>query len=142
MNTPLSPWLVCPAPRPHAQASLVCFPFAGGGVAAFAGWGRQLDPRIELHIAHLPGRESRLREAPESRVEVILSALADAVARLPERQTLFFGHSLGAMLGFEVIWCSRAGAHPVWWIPARPFTTSPTMPSSQRCLIGTGASPR
>ncbi len=71
-------------------------------MAAFAGWGRVLDPRIELHIAHLPGRERRLREPPESRLEVVLGALTDAVSSLPTRQTVFFGHSLGAMLGFEV----------------------------------------
>ncbi|MFT5684276.1 MAG: medium-chain acyl-[acyl-carrier-protein] hydrolase [Myxococcota bacterium] len=28
--------------------------------------------------------------------------MTDAVSRLPVRQTMFFGHSLGAMLGFEV----------------------------------------
>ena len=96
-------WLSCPVARPHARATLVCFPYAGAGVAAYAPWGRRLDPRMELHIVALPGRGRRLREAPERRLDVVLSALCAAFSSLPDRPTVFMGHSLGAMLAYESV---------------------------------------
>jgi medium-chain acyl-[acyl-carrier-protein] hydrolase len=102
VNPTPSSWLLRPFPRPDAQATLVCFPFAGGNVSAFSPWNRFLDDRIELFIANLPGRGQRRLEPPESQLAVVVGALAEAVAALPDRKTVLMGHSLGATIAFEV----------------------------------------
>jgi medium-chain acyl-[acyl-carrier-protein] hydrolase len=58
---------------------------------------------VEVCPVQLPGRESRLREAPFETPEPLVKAIADALqphfAGLP---FVFFGHSMGAMLSFEL----------------------------------------
>ena len=105
-------WLSCPIPREAATVSLVCFPFAGAGIAAFAAWARMLDPRIELHIASLPGRDRRIREPHETRQSVVVGALSEAVSQLADRPLLLMGHSLGALIAFEVARSLRAAGGP------------------------------
>lgn len=81
---------------------MFCFPYAGGGASAYRGWGGTLS-EVEVCPVQLPGRESRLRDAPFEQPEPLVLALADALQ--PYMQDLpfvFFGHSMGAMLGFEL----------------------------------------
>jgi surfactin synthase thioesterase subunit/glycosyltransferase involved in cell wall biosynthesis len=74
---------------------LFCFPHAGGGAAAFAGWQGVCPVR-------LPGRESRLAEAPFERMGPLVDALAAAIGPYLDRPFAFFGHSMGAAVAFEL----------------------------------------
>lgn len=98
-----SPWFVCLKPAPQAKIRLYCFPYAGGGVPVFRGWPDGLAAGVEVWVAHLPGRGSRSREAPLTQMLPLVQALA---RHLPvddgERPFAFFGHSLGARVGFEL----------------------------------------
>jgi surfactin synthase thioesterase subunit len=78
---------------------LFCFPYAGGGTGAFAGWRRRL-PAVCPVL--LPGRESRSAEAPFDRMEPLVEALAAAIAPYLDRAFAFFGHSMGAAVAFEL----------------------------------------
>jgi medium-chain acyl-[acyl-carrier-protein] hydrolase len=94
-------WLVCPAARPGAVVRLVCFPYAGAGVSAFAAWHLMLTERIEQWVVQLPGRETRLREPPLAHVEPIVKAVTERIGQL-QPPTALLGHSMGALLAFEV----------------------------------------
>jgi surfactin synthase thioesterase subunit len=80
----------------------VCFHHAGGGSSAFRGWGDFLAPAIEVHAVQLPGRESRLRETPHTSVATLMEPLMQALAPLMDRPVAFFGHSMGALIAFEL----------------------------------------
>ncbi|GAB4563570.1 MAG: alpha/beta fold hydrolase [Haliangiales bacterium] len=81
---------------------MFCFPFAGGGASVFRDWGRQVPPWLEVQALVLPGRELRLRERPFTRLPALVEAIADGIRHLDELPFVFFGHSMGAFLCFEL----------------------------------------
>ena len=95
-------WLACPQPNPRAQTRLFVFPYAGGGPAAFGQWPGALPSMVETWIAHYPGRGSRYNEAPCTRIQLLAQNLSQAVKPLLDKPFAFFGHSLGALVAFEL----------------------------------------
>lgn len=81
---------------------LFCFPSAGGGTAAFRAWAQSLTPTVALCPARLPGRETRLAEAAFDRVAPLVEALAEALSTYLDQAFAFFGHSVGAVIAFEL----------------------------------------
>ncbi|WP_411832480.1 thioesterase II family protein [Pseudoxanthomonas mexicana] len=94
--------LKCLAPRPMARTRLLCVPFAGAGAGAYRGWADALPAHVETYAVQLPAREDRLGEAPYARWRPMMEALTAAVAALPMQPTVLFGHSLGALIAFEL----------------------------------------
>ncbi|MCX6626110.1 MAG: thioesterase domain-containing protein, partial [Candidatus Solibacter sp.] len=91
-----------PAPR------LFCFPHAGGGA------GQPLDLSGWAAIpVRLPGRESRLAEAPFERMGPLVAALADNIDSYLDRPFAFFGHSMGAVVAFELARELRRRSRPL-----------------------------
>jgi surfactin synthase thioesterase subunit/glycosyltransferase involved in cell wall biosynthesis len=78
---------------------LFCLPHAGAGAAAYAGW--KLESATVCPI-RLPGRESRISEAPFERMNPLVSTLADSIVPYLDRPYALFGHSMGAVVGFEL----------------------------------------
>lgn len=121
-------WSRCPAPRPDAVARLVCFPFAGGSASTYRGWENQLPASVELHVVDLPGRIPRLAEAPRTSLVSLAEDAANALTPvLAGKPFAIFGHSMGAVLGFET--ALRLGARGL--APAHFFASarqSPALP--------------
>jgi medium-chain acyl-[acyl-carrier-protein] hydrolase len=101
-NTTTSPWVVFPKRQPEARLRLFCFPYAGAGASAYHPWGRFISPEIEVVAIQLPGRETRLREAAHTRLTPMVAVLAQSLEPLFDRPFAFFGHSLGALIAFEL----------------------------------------
>lgn len=81
---------------------MFCLPHAGGGAASFFRWQKQLGDRLAVIPILLPGRESRFAEPAYDNLEHLLDDLMDdLVSRLPQ-QYAFFGHSMGALIAFEL----------------------------------------
>lgn len=57
---------------------------------------------IELRAAQLPGREMRFSEPPIFDWHEIVVNAADEIAAMNSKSIILFGHSLGAVLAFEV----------------------------------------
>lgn len=93
-------WFISQKPNPKARLRLFCFPYAGGGTAVFRGWADRLPPEIEVRVAQLPGRESRLREPPFTSIHRLAAALAEAFTS--DKPFATFGHSMGAIVSFEL----------------------------------------
>ncbi|MEK7327028.1 MAG: thioesterase domain-containing protein [Chloroflexota bacterium] len=103
INKPTSSlWLARPVPRPEARLRLFCFPHAGGGVAVFRGWAQALPPEIEACYVQLPGRDSRLREQLHDRLLPLADVVAETLLPRLDKPFAFFGHSMGALLSFEL----------------------------------------
>lgn len=113
MSTAASQWLVRPRPVERPRGRVLCVPHAGGAPSAFARWAALFDPDIELCIASLPGRERRMREPPVRSIGPIVAGLAEALAELPPAPSVFFGHSFGSILAFELVRALRRGSQPL-----------------------------
>jgi medium-chain acyl-[acyl-carrier-protein] hydrolase len=81
---------------------MFCFPFAGGGTSVYHSWTRAFPATLEVRPVQLPGRETRLREPLHTSASTLARVVADALAPLLDRPFVFFGHSLGALICFEV----------------------------------------
>lgn len=93
-----------------ARLRLFCFPHAGGGSAVFWPWRAALAPAIQVRSVILPGRESRLREPPCTAMAQIIPPLFKALVPYLDRSFAFFGHSMGAVIAYEIArQCAAAG---------------------------------
>jgi medium-chain acyl-[acyl-carrier-protein] hydrolase len=62
---------------------------------------------------HLPGRGNRLGEKPFSQLLPLVEAIAEAIVPYLDKPFAFFGHSMGALIGFELARCLRRQNKPL-----------------------------
>ncbi|MET8628238.1 alpha/beta fold hydrolase [Kitasatospora sp. NPDC004669] len=107
-------WLLSWNPPRTARTLLVCLGHAGSGANQFRRWQEQLGPGVALLAVQLPGRENRWREPPATRPAEVLDELVPALLDRLDLPYLVFGHSMGALLGYElaVALGSRHGRWP------------------------------
>ncbi len=108
-----SPFFVTFQPRPEARLRLVCLPYSGGAAHVFRRWLQFVPEDIELVGVQLPGRWTRHKEPPFRRIPPLVDALAEALASLSDRPFALFGHSLGALLAFELARALKPESMPV-----------------------------
>lgn len=68
-------------------------------------WRAQLGETVDVCAVQLPGRGNRFLEPSFEKMEELVIAITDALAEQPPGPFSFFGHSMGALLAFEV--CRR-----------------------------------
>lgn len=145
-------WITLPPRAARLPFRLFCFPHAGGGASFFRQWWRSLPGIVEVCPVQLPGREERLAEAPFTRLEPLLDALAEAIVPFLDVPYALFGHSNGALIGFELTRLLRrrgvrppsllfvsACAAPDWPDPDPPLheLSNPALISNLRGFRGT-----
>ena len=96
-----TPWLSFPKPNPQARLRLFCFPYAGGAASVYYAWPGRLPPTVELCPFQLPGRGARSRETPFTGLDEVVEASYRDFLPYLDKPFAFFGHSMGALLGFE-----------------------------------------
>lgn len=100
-----------PSPRADAAVRLVCFPHAGGTAAFYTAWARALESEpIEVVAAELAGRDAVSGEEPSVDLEHIVNSFVDAIGAVANQPYALFGHSLGALIAFEVARRLRDGS--------------------------------
>lgn len=97
-----TPWLSCPRPNASAAVRLLCLPYAGGGGSVFRAWPAALAGVAEVCPVLLPGREARFRERAFNRMDSLVRSLQDGIAGQLDKPFAIFGHSLGALVAFEL----------------------------------------
>ena len=109
MNIPSSnrrqdetPWIAYQRSNPGASLRLFCFPYAGGGASAFLNWSSILPPSVEVCPIQLPGREHRLKEPPFTRLPELVLAIRQALDPYLDKPFVFYGHSMGGLIAFEL----------------------------------------
>jgi medium-chain acyl-[acyl-carrier-protein] hydrolase len=106
-----NPWIRCPKPNPDAQFRLFCFPYVGGGARIFQTWADRLPIAVEVCPIELPGHGTRLIEPPYSTLNALLDATLQALHPLLDRPFALFGHSMGALVSFELARSLRRNYH-------------------------------
>lgn len=97
-----TPWLVNRKPNRRASVRLFCFPYAGGGDSIFHSWQEGFSDRIEVCPVQLPGRDSRIAEPPYTDMDQLVRVAAQALTPHLDRPFALFGHSMGALIAFEL----------------------------------------
>jgi len=87
--------------RDTARLRVYAFHHAGGSASAYQ-WNKFFPDHVEVCGVQLPGRESRFLEAPITRLEAVAGELASTIASTADLPFVFFGHSMGALIAFNV----------------------------------------
>lgn len=134
MITRTTPWLFTARSHPSARMRLFCFPHAGGGASMFRPWINRFPADIEVCPVQLPGRENRLGEVALTDFHTLAKAMAEALAPYLIKPFAFFGHSMGAMVGFELARLLRRRNAP---LPEQLFISAyraPQLPTPEPLL--------
>ncbi|MCW8060864.1 thioesterase II family protein [Agrobacterium tumefaciens] len=96
--------------------TLLCLPYAGGSSAVFRDWEGRLPSWIKVRAVDLPGHGMRTGEASLSEWEPLLDWLLSELRWLRSPFAIF-GHSMGALVGFELAHALRRVGRPgpVWF---------------------------
>ncbi|MEM9092407.1 MAG: alpha/beta fold hydrolase [Cyanobacteria bacterium P01_F01_bin.53] len=98
----MTSWLVCPQRQVQPKLRLFCFAYAGGSAWIFRPWAKHLPESVEVCAIELPGRGKRLIEAPVSDLSSLIQSLGPQILPSLDLPFAFFGHSLGALIAFEL----------------------------------------
>ncbi|WP_439656197.1 thioesterase II family protein [Lentzea sp. HUAS TT2] len=93
-------WLRRLAEAPAGAPRLVCFPHAGGSASWYQPFARHFEGRAELIAVQYPGRQDRRSEPLIDDIRSLAEEIAPLLRR--DRPLHLFGHSMGAMIAFEV----------------------------------------
>lgn len=99
---------------PAARVRLIAWPWCGAGASVYRKLARQMSDRIELAAVQLPGREDRYHEAAARSMTAAVEQVLPSLVAPDHRATVFFGHSMGAVLAWETAreWAERSGGGP------------------------------
>lgn len=108
---------------------LVCFPHAGGSAGYYLRFAQLLAGEVEVLALQYPGRQDRRGEPFIPSVPELAAEISDVLADRQAGRYAFFGHSLGAVLAFEV---ARELERRIGRGPARLFASGRRAPSCSR----------
>jgi surfactin synthase thioesterase subunit len=115
-------------PASNPVARLVCLPHAGGAAPFFLPVSARLTPGIDVVAIQYPGRQDRRAEQPIDDLAVLADRIYRILRTQPVLPLTIFGHSLGALVGFEVTRHLEADGHG----PVRLFASGRRAPSTYR----------
>ena len=81
---------------------LFCFSYAGGGASVFSSWSSCLPCFVEVCAVELPGRESLFKETPFTSLSLLIDSVLYSLNGAMDLPFVLFGHSMGALLAFEL----------------------------------------
>ena len=96
------PTIVVSEAKPEHKLQLICFHDAGGNASLYSGWEEKLSEHIQLVTVELPGRSQTASMAPFTQMKQAIHIIADAVMNVMDKPAIFFGHSMGGLVAFEV----------------------------------------
>ncbi|WP_281887493.1 thioesterase II family protein [Paenibacillus sp. YYML68] len=98
----MNAWVFNSIVNSRAELRLFCLPYAGGGASLYRDWQRMFPKYVDVCPIQLPGRENRGAEQPLSDLKQVVQVMAKAMKPLLDRPFILFGHSMGALLSYEL----------------------------------------
>jgi medium-chain acyl-[acyl-carrier-protein] hydrolase len=100
---PAKPRCLTKAPKTAGvRLRLFCFPYAGAAAQVFHPWERALPKHVDLCPVQPPGRGNRMSEVSHRNLFSLVDQISDDIAEWLDVPFVFFGHSLGALVAFEL----------------------------------------
>jgi len=109
--------------------TLLCLPHAGGSASAYLALSAALAGRMRVVAVQYPGRQERRTEAPVGDLPTLAARLHAVLAGLPEPPAAYFGHSMGALVAFELLRAQAAAGEAG---PRMFFASGRRAPSAAR----------
>jgi medium-chain acyl-[acyl-carrier-protein] hydrolase len=131
MAKTINAWFQKSREREQVELKMFCFPYAGGTSSVFSKWANLLPSDVQVIPAELPGRGPRLQESPFLSVPALIDDLLVAILPLLDKPFVLFGHSMGAVIAFELsrALCRRHNRGPkALFVAGR---RAPQVPSSE-----------
>lgn len=129
MGVHVSSWFITSPSKPQARLRLFAVPHAGRGASLFFPWRTLVPDWMELVAIQLPGREGRLSEPAMPRLDSIVAALTSEIWPRLDMPYALFGHSMGALVCFELARALRRAGAPAPVALALSGRRAPTVPS-------------
>ncbi|MFH8387747.1 thioesterase II family protein [Kitasatospora sp. NPDC018058] len=95
-------WIRRYHPSSASEVRVVCFPHAGGSASSYYWLSAALPSTVEMLGIQYPGRQDRRFEPPVEDAEALVGLVLDELRAWSDRPLVLFGHSMGALLAFEV----------------------------------------
>ncbi|MEW2503089.1 MULTISPECIES: alpha/beta fold hydrolase [unclassified Amycolatopsis] len=95
-------WLRRFRPAEQAARRLVCFPHAGGSASFYHPVAVAHSPGTDVVVLQYPARQDRRLEPAITGIDGYADAVAEVLATQPVKPTVYFGHSMGAAIAYEV----------------------------------------
>lgn len=116
------------------SVQLFCLPFAGAGASFFRPWRKLGVAGVTVRPVQLPGRERLIDRAPYTDVGQAVEGLLPELSAPEDRPVALFGHSLGAVLAFELARRLQERGEP----PVHLFVSGSPAPGLPRLQRATG----
>jgi surfactin synthase thioesterase subunit len=124
-----SNWLTDFGQSNNRDNRVFAFPFSGAGTIIYQSWVKEFEQEnISLIGVQLPGRENRYKEELMTDLRKVINQLMDEFQLLSDKPFVFFGHSLGGLIAFEVCRELRRRNKP---LPAHLFISAFRAPNMQ-----------
>jgi pyochelin biosynthesis protein PchC len=108
-----SAWLKCLTPSGQERAragQVVCFPHSGGAASGYRPLAAELDSNVGTIGIQYPGRQERYDEPLITDLHTLADQVSEILRQEPaDTPRIFLGHSMGAILAYEV--AQRLGAN-------------------------------
>ncbi|MFE0812911.1 thioesterase II family protein [Streptomyces sp. NPDC058794] len=129
VTTASTAWIRRFHPSPERRCRLICFAHAGGSASAYHPLSAALAPEVEVLAVQYPGRHDRRGEALVDDLHALADLAHQAVLSWTGEPFALFGHSMGAVVAFEVARRMEASASAA---PVRLFVSGRRAPSCHR----------
>lgn len=127
-------WFTVPRPRQQPAMRLFCFPYAGGSSTdpVFRQWAHAMPDDVEVAVLEMPGRSRRMAEPFENSLPRLVERLVPVLANYADLPFVFFGHSLGAIIAYELARALAAAGLPVPTLLVVSAKQAPHLPYRHR----------
>lgn len=95
-------WFRLFSSAPDAAVRLLCLPHAGGSASFYFPVAQALSPSVEVLAVQYPGRQDRRMEPLIDDIHTLADRITEELSAYRDKPLALFGHSMGAVLGFEV----------------------------------------
>lgn len=95
-------WIINPQPKPEACLRLFCLPYAAGSTSVFRNWSDSLPENVEVYAIKLSHNLNSKNHMPFEYIGSLVEDLAQFILPYINKEFAFYGHSLGALINFEL----------------------------------------
>ncbi|WP_157967966.1 thioesterase II family protein [Chryseobacterium elymi] len=102
-----------------SKPQLFLLHYAGGDRNSFRSLIERLEPFFQVETPELPGRGDRMAESFLTNKQDAVADLSSQIKKTRQKEVpyLIYGHSMGAILGFEICHAMESTDPPIYFVP-------------------------